>query len=159
MHWQQMLPTRLEDQEEFCQLTLVPDRPNPIVHQATSSPSGDFGNTPLENTAMVSQVVRNDNRLLEGDQRQTGDNDPRHGIPPQLVIWNVSGNVTRVRAFLKQLLHSCSVHGGRKPINLTTHSLGSGVASVLNGIQIPLQDLHNRCGKLLGRPVQRRLPV
>lgn len=60
---------------------------------------------------------------------------------PQLVVWRVSGNVTRARDYLKRLHRSCSTHGDQRRTNLTTHSLGSGVAGVLNGIEIPLKVL------------------
>ena len=48
---------------------------------------------------------------------------------------------TEVRIFRRRLAPSCSAHGGPKLTSLTTHSLESGVAGVIGGIQIPFQVL------------------
>ena len=62
-------------------------------------------------------------------------------LQPQLAVWNISGRDSRVRAFQAKLLNSSSIHGGQKPINLTTHSSGDGIAGVVNGVQIHFQHL------------------
>ena len=44
--------------------------------------------------------------------------------------WNISGISTEAKTFQRKLQHSCLIPG---EVSLTTHSLGSGIASVLNG--------------------------
>ena len=56
---------------------------------------------------------------------------------PQLAVWHISRRDTLVNTFQRRLHHSCSSHGAQKQINLTTHSLGDGIAGVVNGVQIP----------------------
>ena len=60
---------------------------------------------------------------------------------PQLAVWLISGRDTEVRSFRRKLTNSYSTHGGKNPISLTTHRLGSGIAGVLDGIRIPFQVL------------------
>ena len=60
---------------------------------------------------------------------------------PQLAVWPISGKSTEVRSFRRRLAPSCSAHGGPKLTSLTTHSLESGIAGVIGGIQIPFQVL------------------
>ena len=60
---------------------------------------------------------------------------------PQLAAWHISGIDTQVRTFRMRLLPSCSSHGGQKPTGLTTHSLGDGLAGVIEGVQIPFRVL------------------
>ena len=59
----------------------------------------------------------------------------------QFAIWHISGIDTEARTFRKRLPFSCSNHGGQKPTSLTTHSLGGGLAGVIEGVQIPFRAL------------------
>ena len=56
-------------------------------------------------------------------------------------IWNISWRDTETRSFRRKLPHSCLSHGGLRPTDLTTHSLVSGIAGVVQGIRIPFQVL------------------
>ena len=56
---------------------------------------------------------------------------------PQLAVWHISGRDTEINSFRKMLWTSCSAPGGPKQTNPMTHSLLSGIAGVLNGVQIP----------------------
>ena len=56
---------------------------------------------------------------------------------PQLAVWHISGRGTLVNNYQRRLRTSCSSRGDRRPTSLTTHSSTSGVAGVLNGVQIP----------------------
>ena len=58
-------------------------------------------------------------------------------LSPQLAVWHISGRDTETRSFRRKLPHSCSNPGELRPIDLTTHSSGSGIAGVIQGIQIP----------------------
>ena len=62
-------------------------------------------------------------------------------LEPQLAVWSISGKSSETSAFQSRLLNSSSSHGGPKQASLTTHSLGDGIAGVVNGAQIPFQDL------------------
>ena len=62
-------------------------------------------------------------------------------VRPQLAVWPISGNATQARAFLKGLQTSSCLHGDGSHPNHMTHFVESGSAGVLNGIQIPFQDL------------------
>ncbi len=55
---------------------------------------------------------------------------------PQLAVCNISGRDTLVRSFRRKLQHCYSSRGDPKLTNLTTHSLGNGVAGVWNGVPI-----------------------
>ena len=56
---------------------------------------------------------------------------------PQLAVWHISGRNTLVSSYQMRLQTSYSSRGVQRPTNLTTHSSTSGVAGVLNGVQIP----------------------
>ena len=62
-------------------------------------------------------------------------------LEPQLAMWNISGRDSETSNFLHRLWNLSSSHGGLRQISLTTHSLGDGIAGVLEGVQIPFQDL------------------
>ena len=62
-------------------------------------------------------------------------------LNPQLAVWNISGRDTETRSFQRKLPHSCSNHGEKRPISLTTHSLGDGIAGVVSGKLIPFRVL------------------
>ena len=71
---------------------------------------------------------------------------PTHleGVPavlPHLVEWLISGNVSKTKKFQKRAQSCCSHHGDRSLPNPMTHCSGSGLTGVINGIQIPFQDL------------------
>ena len=55
---------------------------------------------------------------------------------PQLAIWHISGRDIIVKNVWRMLLHSCLNHRDQKLTNLTTHSLGYGVAGVVNKVPI-----------------------
>ena len=59
----------------------------------------------------------------------------------QLAMWLISGRDTETKSFQRQLPHSCSSPGGLRQTSLTTHSLASGIAGVVEGVQIPFQAL------------------
>ena len=62
-------------------------------------------------------------------------------LVPQLAINSISGRDSVAKAFQAKLPTLSSNHGGQKRTNLITHSLGDGIAGVLNGVQIYFQDL------------------
>ena len=66
---------------------------------------------------------------------------PPPSMFPQLAVWHISGRDTETNSFLRKLQTSYSTHGGQKPTGPTTHCFQSGVADVLQGIQIPFLDL------------------
>ena len=55
-------------------------------------------------------------------------------LNPQLAIWIISRRDSAARAFQAKLQSLYLVHGEPKQINLTTRSLGSGIADVVDGI-------------------------
>ncbi len=59
-------------------------------------------------------------------------------LNPQLAAWSISGRHTETRSFRRKLPLSCSNRGERRPM---THSLGVGIAGVVNGKQIPFRVL------------------
>ena len=62
-------------------------------------------------------------------------------IMPQLAVWSISGKALTVKAFQDKLQSLSSTPGDQKLTNHMTHYLGDGIAGVLNGVQIPFQDL------------------
>ena len=58
-------------------------------------------------------------------------------IQTQLAVWNISGRDTETKSFRRRLPLSCSNHGGKRPISLTTHSSADGIAGVIEGKPIP----------------------
>ena len=79
-------------------------------------------------------------RLISHDQVMLY-RDPED-LVPQLAVWHISGRDTETRSFRRKLPHSCSNYGALRPISLTTHSLASGIAGVVQEVQIPFQG-HN----------------
>ena len=77
-------------------------------------------------------------RLINHDQIML-NRDPE-GLVPQLA-WHISGRDTETKSFRRKLPHSCSSHGGLRQTSLMTHSLASGIAGVVQGVQISLQAL------------------
>ena len=57
-------------------------------------------------------------------------------VTPQLAVWAISGRGTKTAKFQRRLQSSSWHHGGRNPPRHMTHSLGSGLASVVKGMQI-----------------------
>ena len=78
-------------------------------------------------------------RLINHNQQML--NRGPEDIVPQLAVWHISGSDTETKSFWRKLLPSCSSHGELRPTSLTTHSLASGIAGVVQGIQIPFQVL------------------
>ena len=66
---------------------------------------------------------------------------PPPPMVPQLAVWHISGRDTETNNFLRKLQTSCSTHGGQKLTGPMIHCFQSGVAGVLQGIQIPFLDL------------------
>ena len=62
-------------------------------------------------------------------------------MEPQPAVWIISGRDSAVRAFQTRLASSFSGPGEQKRTSLTTNSSGDGIAGVVNGIQILIQDL------------------
>ena len=60
---------------------------------------------------------------------------------PQLAVWPISGKGTEVKSFRRKLQHYSSNQQESRLIDLTTHSSESGIASVIEGVQIPFADL------------------
>ena len=64
-------------------------------------------------------------------------NEPE--IVPRLAAWNISGESTPVRMFLRKLQNSSLDHGGRNLRRRTTPYSINGWAGVVNGTMIPSQ--------------------
>ena len=79
-------------------------------------------------------------RLLDQGAQVMLHPDPTTLIP-QLAVWPISGDSTEARSFQRKQPPSCSNPGGPRPISLTTHSSGNGIAGVVNGVQIQFQAL------------------
>ena len=62
-------------------------------------------------------------------------------LDPQLAVWSISGRDSEAKAFQAKLRTSFSNHGGQRQTSHMTHFLGDGIAGVVNGVQIPFQDL------------------
>ncbi len=123
------------------------------IRQPTMDPSGpstgsgssvacasDTSGTSLEDTAMVLRPATHVGRSSTANTPLTLDQRPGSSPIeplPQLAVWHISGRSTLVNNYQRRLQTLCSSHGVRKPTNLTTHSSTSGVAGVLNGVQIP----------------------
>ena len=80
-------------------------------------------------------------RLLPKQSTRTHLESEAVSLEPQLAVWSISGRDSAARAFQARLQTLSSNHGGRKLTSLTTHSLGDGIAGVLNGAQIHFQGL------------------
>ena len=59
-------------------------------------------------------------------------------VVPQLAVWNISGEDSRVKAFQRKAQSCCSLHRDGSLRSPTTHSFGSGVT---NGIPIPFSEV------------------
>ena len=71
---------------------------------------------------------------------------PTHpeGVPavlPQLAAWLISGNASKAKRFLRRAQSCCLHHENKSLQNSTTHYSRSGLTGVMNGTQIPFQDL------------------
>ena len=75
------------------------------------------------------------------NHHQTMLNRGPEDFVPQLAVWHISGRDIETKSFRRKLLPSCSSHGELRPTSLTTHSLASGIAGVVQGVQIPFQAL------------------
>ena len=60
---------------------------------------------------------------------------------PQLAVWHISGKGTEVKSFRRKLQHYSSNQQESRLIDLTTHSSESGIAGVIERVQIPFADL------------------
>ena len=116
----------------LCQPTLEHDRPipSPIPGPSTAGTHCSSG-TSVEDTTMVptASVIALP-RLIIHDQIMLSQDTL--SLPPQLAVWHISGRDTETRSFRRKLPHSCSNPGELKPIDLTTHSSGSGIAGGFN---------------------------
>ena len=124
-----------------CQPTLESDRLGPGQTADRSGPHCS-GGTSLEDTAMVPLLLQmlialpcliNHNQIML--------NRDLEDLVPQLAIWHISGRNIETKSFWRKLACSCSSPGGLRPTSLTTHSLASGIAGVVQGAQIPFQAL------------------
>ena len=79
-------------------------------------------------------------RLLPRDSQVMINPDPST-LTPQLAVWRISGIDTEAISFRRKLWSSCSTPGEQRLTSLTTHSLGNGIAGVINKVLIPFQDL------------------
>ena len=76
-------------------------------------------------------------RLLPRDSQVMINPDPSI-LTPQLAVWRFSRIDTNAVSFRRKLWSSCSTPGEQR---LTTHSLGNGIAGVINNVLILFQDL------------------
>ena len=60
---------------------------------------------------------------------------------PQLAVWSISGKALTVKAFQDRLQSLSSTPGDQKLADHMTHYSGDAIAGVLNGFEIPFQDL------------------
>ena len=74
--------------------------------------------------------------------RVVGDRS-QESLDPQLAVWHISGISAEAKSFRRKLPLLSSSRRGLKQIHvdLTTHSLGSGIAGVSTGALIHFQDL------------------
>ena len=66
------------------------------------------------------------------------------GVPavlPELAAWLISGNASKAKRFLRRAQSCCLHHENKSLQNSTTHYSRSGLTGVMNGTQIPFQDL------------------
>ena len=68
--------------------------------------------------------------LVKEDMEIMLNQDRAPMIQTQLAVWNISGRDTETKSFRRRLPLSCSNHGGKRPISLTTHSSADGIAGV-----------------------------
>ena len=133
------LPAGLVAHQGVCQPTLEPGRSSSVQSTERSDPHCSGGSS-LEDTAMVSSatadVIIAIPRLITHVQAMLY-RDPED-LAPQLVVWHISGRDTETKSFQRKLPRSCSSHG---ELRLTTHSLANGIAGVVQGTEIPFQDL------------------
>ena len=80
-------------------------------------------------------------RLLPKQLARTHPESETKPLEPQLAIWSISGRDSAAKAFQAKLQTLSSNHGEQRLTSLTTHSLGDGIAGVLNGAQIHFQGL------------------
>ena len=59
-------------------------------------------------------------------------------LDPQLAIWSISERDSGTSNFHHRLRSSSSSYEGQRWTSLTTHSLGDGIAGVLNGVQMAI---------------------
>ena len=134
------LPAGLVAIEGLCQPPMVPNREgtspgaNPT---STDSPPG----TSLEDSAMVPTPTVDGSGMLLPSQGGHGD----HAQPGQST--NDTNSTSRIEYLRKRYRDqelseeaiplSCSNHGGKRPISLTTHSSADGIAGVIEGKLIP----------------------
>lgn len=64
---------------------------------------------------------------------------------PQLVAWKVSGKDSELERFQKELSTSSSVHGGRKPTQITIQHGGLGKAGVPHKVFVPFRQISQMC--------------
>uniref|UniRef100_A0A1X7VT19 Uncharacterized protein n=1 Tax=Amphimedon queenslandica TaxID=400682 RepID=A0A1X7VT19_AMPQE len=62
-------------------------------------------------------------------------------IMPQLAVWTISGKALAIKACQDKLLISSLTLGDQESVNYMTHFSADGIAGVLGGVQMPIQDL------------------
>ena len=107
----------------------------------SSVPEGQcgFDSSSIENTVMVSNVVGYPYRLPVHSELAWQVHPvplPFQGDTIQLAAWPISGKATERKNFLSKLQVSSWHHGDPSQTQTTTHSFTSGIAGVIQGIEI-----------------------
>ena len=129
----------LGNNQGICQLTMGTGGSSASPGTNTESSNSICG-TCVEGIAMVCRSPAYANRSFLVNPLHAPDQHQGLAPPeflPQLAVWHISGRSTPMNNYQRRLQTSCLTHGVPRPISLTTHSLTSGVAGVLNGVQIP----------------------
>ena len=133
------IPPGLEDNQRLCQPTMESD-PQCANENTNAGSRCNPGNSCLEDTAwypLLLLLVVDWPRLLP----KLTPNIVSVPIMPQLAMWSISGRALTVKAFRDKLQSLSSTLGDQKLADHMTHYSGDGIAGVLNGVQIPFQDL------------------
>ena len=126
------LPPGLDFKKGLCKSTVGATGQDAVI--CPSSGSSNYSScTCLEVPAMVPSSPGDYPRLIL-DKQIVCSQYPQEFLP-QLAVWHISGRDTPVLSFRRKLHRSCLSHGEM------THSLRSGIAGVLNGVQIPFLGL------------------
>ena len=123
------LPAGLVSDTGLCQPTLEYDRIGPIPGPSTAGMHCSSG-TSVEGT--ITSALAYCTSLPDQTQTDSVELGPSESIPPASHV----AYLREIRSFRRKLPHSCSNPGELRPIDLTTHSSGSGIAGVIQGIQI-----------------------
>jgi hypothetical protein len=132
------LPVGLVSYTGLCQPTLEYDREGSVTGQ---NPTGMHcvSGTSLEDTAIVPSTATCAGSSTTSDNTQSDSTEqgPNESNPTTIAMWHISGRIMEARSFRKKLPHSYSSLGEPRLTDLMTHSSGSGIACVIQGVQIP----------------------